>query len=101
MSNCWKSHAAARKNVDDRATRRPPLKVSRGIGLPWILFHHFFSFPWTQRSHSNTCLEDHCQGVGLDPAKTEKHSQNVRYYTIIDFNEVDKSIYLPEKVIFH
>ena len=25
----------------------------------------------------------------------------VRYYTIIDFNEVDIRIYLPEKVIIH
>ena len=25
----------------------------------------------------------------------------VRYYTIIDFNEVDMRIYLPEKVIIH
>ena len=25
----------------------------------------------------------------------------VRYYTIIDFNEVDRRIYLPEKVIIH
>ena len=25
----------------------------------------------------------------------------VYYYTIIDFNEVDIRIYLPEKVIFH
>ena len=25
----------------------------------------------------------------------------MRYYTIIDFNEVDIRIYLPEKVIIH
>ena len=25
----------------------------------------------------------------------------LKYYTIIDFNEVDIRIYLPEKVIFH
>ena len=25
----------------------------------------------------------------------------IRYYTIIDFNEVDIRIYLPEKVIIH
>ena len=27
--------------------------------------------------------------------------KNQQYYTIIDFNEVDIRIYLPEKVIFH
>ena len=28
-------------------------------------------------------------------------SLNEEYYTIIDFNEVDMRIYLPEKVIIH
>ena len=28
-------------------------------------------------------------------------SRNLCYYTIIDFNEVDIRIYLPEKVIIH
>ena len=28
-------------------------------------------------------------------------SANAVYYTIIDFNEVDIRIYLPEKVIIH
>ena len=29
------------------------------------------------------------------------NSLNGEYYTIIDFNEVDTRIYLPEKVIIH
>ena len=29
------------------------------------------------------------------------NSLNGEYYTIIDFNEVDMRIYLPEKVIIH
>ena len=30
-----------------------------------------------------------------------KLDQYAQYYTIIDFNEVDIRIYLPEKVIIH
>ena len=35
--------------------------------------------------------------------KEEKHpsAASIKHYTIIDFNEVDIRIYLPEKVIIH
>ena len=32
---------------------------------------------------------------------TLENGNVVKYYTIIDFNEVDIRIYLPEKVIIH
>ena len=34
-------------------------------------------------------------------SSTDKLISNVKYYTIIDFNEVDIRIYRPEKVIIH
>ena len=49
------------------------------------------------------------QDIGLSPTKklqefpdyTEMHINVMKYYTIIDFNEVDIRIYLPEKMIIH
>ena len=35
------------------------------------------------------------------PTYTEMHINVMIYYTIIDFNEVDIRIYLPDKVIIH
>ena len=35
------------------------------------------------------------------PPILSKMSEQVLHYTIIDFNEVDMRIYLPEKVINH
>ena len=35
------------------------------------------------------------------PTYTEMHINVMIYYTIIDFNELDIRIYLPEKVIIH
>ena len=48
-------------------------------------------------------------GIGTNPLAYElsirklfpKHYKGAQYYTIIDFNEVDIRIYLPEKVIIH
>ena len=33
--------------------------------------------------------------------RLKRFADKKQYYTIIDFNEVDVGIYLPEKVIFH
>ena len=37
-------------------------------------------------------------GFFLEFVKTNKRKEKGQYYTIIDFNEVDIRIYLPEKV---
>ena len=38
----------------------------------------------------------------LVPYALQRHARQImQYYTIIDFNEVDIRIYLPEKVMIH
>ena len=41
------------------------------------------------------------QMMNFHKQKAIKTESMMRYYTIIDFNEVDIRIYLPEKVIIH
>ena len=56
------------------------------LSLPLGTFFDFFYFPFKSfKSRIKLCFDN----------------KSVHYYTIIDFNEVDMRIYLPEKVIIH
>ena len=79
----------------------PHVKSKTGVnkGIHYFLIFALKHRLWVLVSTTIYVLSNHMKKVKENQLKILMFTA-VEYYTIIDFNEVDIRIYLPEKVIF-